>query len=287
MAHARTDPALVSHLDFMSGVKRPAGSSPSQKNPRRGRPGRIRRRPRAISRRRVPARTAHSLKRIRPLCPRSKLTRARSAHGGERGLRTRLRAPDRHSHSDYRASGSGRFRCRCSGASTAPALHASVRPADTGRQGGLPPASTSPTCSANSSTNSKKKFRTANEDPETHYNLGSPSAKWVCSTKPSANCKKSFKRRSRPHVPATHADLHLAGPVFPRQRIPEAAIRWYDKALQLPTLDQETRTALHYELAASYESAQNRDAALKHFMEVYGSNIDYRDVGERIKALRS
>jgi len=26
---------------------------------------------------------------------------------------------------------------------------------------------------------------------------------------------------------------------------------------------------------------------LSHFMEVYGSNIDYRDVAERIKALKS
>ncbi len=30
-----------------------------------------------------------------------------------------------------------------------------------------------------------------------------------------------------------------------------------------------------------------RPVALKHFMEVYGSNIDYRDVAERIKALKS
>jgi len=69
--------------------------------------------------------------------------------------------------------------------------------------------------------------------------------------------------------------------------VPEAAIRWYLKALKLPSLDQETRTALHYELASSYESAQDRTNALQHFMEVYGSNIDYRDVGERIKALKS
>jgi len=26
---------------------------------------------------------------------------------------------------------------------------------------------------------------------------------------------------------------------------------------------------------------------VKHFMDVYGSNIDYRDVAERIKALKS
>jgi len=69
--------------------------------------------------------------------------------------------------------------------------------------------------------------------------------------------------------------------------VPEAAIRWYEKALTLPALDDETRTALHYELASAYETAQDKNTALQHFMQVYGSNIDYRDVGERIKALKS
>jgi hypothetical protein len=44
---------------------------------------------------------------------------------------------------------------------------------------------------------------------------------------------------------------------------------------------------LHYELAAAYEAAENKQAALNHFMEVYGANIEYRDVSERIKALKS
>jgi hypothetical protein len=64
------------------------------------------------------------------------------------------------------------------------------------------------------------------------------------------------------------------------------AVRWYEKALQLPGLDQETKTALHYELGSSLESAGNKQAALSNFLQAYGSNIDYRDVAERIKALR-
>jgi hypothetical protein len=65
------------------------------------------------------------------------------------------------------------------------------------------------------------------------------------------------------------------------------AIRWYEQALKLSHIDVDTRTALHYELASAYEAANNKSAALSHFMEVYGSNIDYRDVSERIKALKS
>src|SRR5438045_8881097 len=74
---------------------------------------------------------------------------------------------------------------------------------------------------------------------------------------------------------------------FLEKGVPEAAVRWYDKALKMPTIDGETRVALHYELAAAYETAGDKTSALKHFMDVYGSNIHYRDVAERIKALKS
>jgi tetratricopeptide (TPR) repeat protein len=68
---------------------------------------------------------------------------------------------------------------------------------------------------------------------------------------------------------------------------PEAALRWFERALKLPSIDEEARVALHYELASAYEQAQNKKAALAHFLEVYGANIDYRDVAERIRVLKS
>jgi tetratricopeptide (TPR) repeat protein len=69
--------------------------------------------------------------------------------------------------------------------------------------------------------------------------------------------------------------------------VPEAAIRWYEKALQIPGLDDEARLAIYYELGSACENARDKAAALRHFTTVYGSNIDYRDVAERIQALKS
>jgi hypothetical protein len=40
-------------------------------------------------------------------------------------------------------------------------------------------------------------------------------------------------------------------------------------------------------LGAAYETSGDKRSALKHFTQVYGSNIDYRDIAERIKALKS
>ena len=68
--------------------------------------------------------------------------------------------------------------------------------------------------------------------------------------------------------------------------VPEAAIRWYEKALELAgSTGNLHRSALRTGILL--RSRTKQAAALKHFMEVYGSNIDYRDVAERIKALKS
>jgi tetratricopeptide (TPR) repeat protein len=68
---------------------------------------------------------------------------------------------------------------------------------------------------------------------------------------------------------------------------PEAAVRWYQKALHLPGLDDSSRNAIYYDLGSAYEAFGDKKSALANFMEVYGSNIDFRDVASRIKTLKS
>ena len=128
----------------------------------------------------------------------------------------------------------------------------------------------------------------AEEDPETHYNLGVAFREMGLLDEAIGElqkvCQSAERGHAFPHIMQTYTWLAQC---FLDKGVPEAAIRWYEKALTLPNLDQDTRTALHYELASSYEIAGNKTAALNHFMEVYGSNIDYRDVAERIKTLKS
>jgi tetratricopeptide (TPR) repeat protein len=128
---------------------------------------------------------------------------------------------------------------------------------------------------------------TAEEDPETHYNLGVAFREMGLLDEAIGEfqkvCQAADRGRVFPQIMQTYTWLAQC---FLDKGVPQAAIRWYEKALTLPSLDPETRTALHYELASSFESAGNKPAALNNFLEVYGSNIDYRDVAERIKALR-
>ena len=126
------------------------------------------------------------------------------------------------------------------------------------------------------------------EDPETHYNLGVAFREMGLLDEAIGELQKVCQAVDRGHAfPQLMQTYTWLAQCFLDKGVPEVAIRWYEKALKMPSLDQETRTALHYELGSSFESAGNNPAALSNFLEVYGSNIDYRDVGERIKALRT
>ncbi len=126
------------------------------------------------------------------------------------------------------------------------------------------------------------------QDPETHYSLGVAFREMGLLDEAIGELQKVCQTVEHGHpFPQILQTYTWLAQCFLDKGIPEAALRWYERALTLPTLDGETRMALHYELACAYETAGNKGSALNNFMEVYGSNIDYRDVAERIKALKS
>jgi tetratricopeptide (TPR) repeat protein len=126
------------------------------------------------------------------------------------------------------------------------------------------------------------------EDPETHYNLGIAFREMGLLDEAIGELQKACQSFDRGHpFPQIMQTYTWLAQCFLDKGVPEAAVRWYQKALGVPTIDGETRVALNYELASAHETAGDKASALKYFMEVYGSNIDYRDVAERIQALKS
>ena len=126
------------------------------------------------------------------------------------------------------------------------------------------------------------------EDPETHYNLGVAFREMGLLDEAIGEFQKVTQAAEHGHTFSQLMQTYTwLAQCFLDKGVPQAAVRWYETALNMPGIDRETRTALHYELASSWESAGNKAAALNNFLEVYSSNIDYRDIAERIKALRS
>ncbi len=128
----------------------------------------------------------------------------------------------------------------------------------------------------------------AEEDPETHYNLGVAFREMGLLDEAIGELQKVCQSVERGHpFPQLMQTYTWLAQCFLDKGVPEAAIRWYQQALRIPNLEGESATALHYELGSAFELAQNKTEALNHFLQVYGSNIDYRDVAERIQALKS
>jgi tetratricopeptide (TPR) repeat protein len=126
------------------------------------------------------------------------------------------------------------------------------------------------------------------EDPETHYNLGVAFREMGLLDEAIAEMQKVCAAIDHGHAFTQTVQTYTwLAQCFLDKGVPEAAIRWYEKARAIPGLDPESLVAINYELGSACETAHDRPAALRHFTDVYGANIDYRDVAERIQALKS
>ena len=125
------------------------------------------------------------------------------------------------------------------------------------------------------------------EDLETHYNLGIAYREMGLLDEAIGEFQKVAKavQEGRPFRYSMQC-CTLLGLTFGDKSEPKIAALWYQRALQLPGLEQETVIALRYDLGVAEEQAGNVDAALDSFRQVYAMNIDYRDVSERISALQ-
>ncbi len=126
------------------------------------------------------------------------------------------------------------------------------------------------------------------EDPETHYNLGIAFKEMGLLDEAIGELQKVCRAVDRGvEFSQPIQALTWLAQCLVDKGAPEAAVRWYQKALKLPGLEDSSRCAIYYDLATAFEAAGDKKSALANLMEVYGSNIDFRDVASRIKALKS
>jgi tetratricopeptide (TPR) repeat protein len=79
---------------------------------------------------------------------------------------------------------------------------------------------------------------------------------------------------------------NLLGHCFMRNGVPQLALKWFADGLNAEGASEDERQALRYELAAAYEHVGELNRAIALFTEVYGKNVSYRGVNERLRALQ-
>ncbi len=135
------------------------------------------------------------------------------------------------------------------------------------------------------------------EDPETHYNLGIAYREMGLAEESISEFQKVAqmieRQAKRGHSKQNHNTpfryamqcCTLLGLAFMEKGEASIAAAWYARALDTPGLEQDSVLALRYDLGVAQEQAGDVAAARKSFSQVYGTNIDYRDVAERLAAL--
>ena len=127
----------------------------------------------------------------------------------------------------------------------------------------------------------------AQDDPETHYNLGVAFREMGLLDEAIGEFQKVVKGAQKGSFPPNFLQAcSLLAVSFMDKGMPAIAVKWYMRALEFPELNEESTMSLQYDLGVAYEQAGDTRTALEKFSEVYSQNIDFRDVAEKIRTLQ-
>lgn len=126
----------------------------------------------------------------------------------------------------------------------------------------------------------------AREDFETHYNMGTAYKEMDLLDE----AIMEFQTAAGLTVPTDGTPRYLQccnmlGHCFMQKDLPRAAVLWFKKGLDAPGQGEEEYKALRYELGAAFEQMGDLNRASDVFTEVYGMDVAYRGVGERLQEL--
>ncbi|HEV8428177.1 MAG TPA: tetratricopeptide repeat protein [Pyrinomonadaceae bacterium] len=125
------------------------------------------------------------------------------------------------------------------------------------------------------------------EDFETHYNMGTAYKEMdlmdeaIQEFQTSVGLVKPGDGTSR-----FLQCCNMLGHCFIQKGMPEAAVLWFKKGLQAPGHTEDEYQALRYELASAYEQLGDLKQAREFYTEVYGVDVSYREVAEKLSQLR-
>jgi tetratricopeptide (TPR) repeat protein len=140
-------------------------------------------------------------------------------------------------------------------------------------------------------------FRSAVEDEEvqetdgdfeTHYNLGLAYKDMDLMDEAAEEFQIAASLVApRDGTPRYLQCCNLLGHCFGQKNMARQAVMWYKRGLDAPGHTEDEYQALRYELGAAYERMGELDKAIDVFSEVYGVDVSYRGVADKLRDLQS
>ena len=127
----------------------------------------------------------------------------------------------------------------------------------------------------------------SNEDFETHYNTATAYKEMGLLDE----AIREFQSATGLTAPADGTARYfqccnMLGHCFVQKGMPGAAVLWFKKGLDAPERTADEYKALQYELGSAYEEMGDLRRALAVFTEVYGVDVGYRDVADKLNELQ-
>ena len=125
-------------------------------------------------------------------------------------------------------------------------------------------------------------------DFETHYSLGLAYKDMELLDEAIEQFQLAFRRAGIEDMHANYIQCcHMLGVCFKRKNMLKVAVMWFHRGLKIPGRSEDEYQALRYEIGLSYEEMGEIDKAIDSFTEVYGLDVNYREVGDKIRELQT
>jgi tetratricopeptide (TPR) repeat protein len=126
------------------------------------------------------------------------------------------------------------------------------------------------------------------DDFETHYSLGLAYKDMDLLDEAIGEFQMAFRMAGLEDLKGDYIHCcNMLGVCFKRKQMPKVAIMWFQRGLRISSRSEDEYQALRYEIGLCYEELAEFDKAIDILMEVYGTDVNYRKVGEKLKQLQA
>lgn len=125
-------------------------------------------------------------------------------------------------------------------------------------------------------------------DFETHYSLGLAYKDMDLLDDAISEFQMAFRTAGIQDLEGDYIHCcNMLGVCFKRKEMHKVAIMWFERGLKITGRAEDEYQALRFEIGLCYEEMGEIEKALESFTEVYGIDVNYRKVGEKIKQLQA